>query len=90
MYSLDQEKHQYANGISGSFGINIQQEGISGNGDQTADGREFAKCTHIWRRVLEFLSGENERSFMSRAARAIMILSSYTLLAPMGDNTIAW
>lgn len=33
-YSLDQEKHQDANGISG-LGINIQQEGISGNGDQT-------------------------------------------------------
>lgn len=34
--SLDQEKHQYANEISG-LGINIQQEGISGtgNGDQT-------------------------------------------------------
>lgn len=33
-YSLDQEKHQYANGIAG-FGINIQQQGISSNGDQT-------------------------------------------------------
>lgn len=33
-YSLDQEKHQYTNEISG-LGINIQQEGISGNGDQT-------------------------------------------------------
>lgn len=33
-YSLDREKHQYTNEISG-LGINIQQEGISGNGDQT-------------------------------------------------------
>jgi len=35
-YSLVQEKHQHTYEISG-FGINIQQEGISGtgNGDQT-------------------------------------------------------
>lgn len=86
-YSLDQEKHKYANGISG-FGIKIQQEGISGNGDQTdgslrnalTSGEEFSSSS-LWK---------NEKSFMSRAATAIRILSSYTLLAPMGDNTIAW
>lgn len=51
-YSLDQEKHQHANEISG-LGINIQQKGISSNGDQTegslrnalTSGEEFSSCS---------------------------------------------
>ncbi|PIA92945.1 hypothetical protein CB0940_04030 [Cercospora beticola] len=35
----------------GMFGMNIKQEGISIEGDQT----EFARWTHIWRRVLELV-----------------------------------
>lgn len=33
------------------FGMNIKQEGISVEGDQT----EFARWTHIWRRALELV-----------------------------------
>lgn len=33
------------------FGMNIKQEGISIEGDQTA----FAHWTHVWRRVLEII-----------------------------------
>lgn len=35
----------------GMFGMNIKQEGISIEGDQTA----FAHWTHVWRRVLEII-----------------------------------
>lgn len=35
----------------GMFGMNIKQEGISIEGDQTA----FAHWTHVWRRVLEIV-----------------------------------
>jgi len=35
----------------GMFGMNIKQEGISVEGDQTA----FAHWTHVWRRILELL-----------------------------------
>ncbi|KAK5019851.1 hypothetical protein LTR60_000988, partial [Cryomyces antarcticus] len=35
----------------GMFGMNIKQEGIEVQGDQTA----FAHWTHVWRRVLELL-----------------------------------
>ncbi|KAI7544739.1 hypothetical protein KC331_g6623 [Hortaea werneckii] len=36
---------------TGMFGMNIKQEGIEIQGDQTA----FAQWTHVWRRVLELL-----------------------------------
>lgn len=40
-----------ADECQGMFGMNIKQEGISIEGDQTA----FAHWTHVWRRVLEIV-----------------------------------
>lgn len=42
---------QNINTIQGMFGMNIKQEGISIDGDKI----EFARWTHIWRRVLELV-----------------------------------
>lgn len=42
---------QQADEMSGMFGMNIKQEGIEVQGDQTA----FAHWTHVWRRILELL-----------------------------------
>lgn len=41
------------------FGMNIKQEGISIEGDQT----EFARWTHIWRRVRKCDAFRGERIF---------------------------
>ncbi|RMZ03297.1 hypothetical protein D0860_06865 [Hortaea werneckii] len=42
---------QDTDNATGMFGVNIKQEGIEIQGDQTA----FAQWTHVWRRVLELL-----------------------------------
>ncbi|SMR51287.1 unnamed protein product [Zymoseptoria tritici ST99CH_1E4] len=44
-------KTAQTNKEKGMFGMNIKQEGISVEGDQTA----FAHWTHVWRRILELI-----------------------------------
>lgn len=87
-YSLYQEKHQYLRYANG-FQDLLASTSSSKESPVMATGVCEMRL-NIWRRVLEFFSGENERSSMGRAARATRKLSSYTLLAPMGNNTIAW
>lgn len=53
------------------FGMNIKQEGISIEGDQT----EFARWTHIWRRVRKY-NASMESAMLGSMLTTLLLESS--------------